>query len=191
MALKGLSEKAAIEREAELESAFLLKNHILQDYAQWEGFLLSSGVKEKTGEGSGLELGNGESIVGLGVLMALKSPIGGALAIAMGSQKGVFEIADPACLLSGVIKRFTLLEGDIQRIYRIRGHLNEKERLRLDIISRSLSLSKMKVASLRKKLGCCKGSGKCKGDCHMGNASQSGGPHSIERKISHSRQDKS
>ncbi len=165
-------EKAAIEREDELERALLLKNRILQGYSQWEGFLLSNGVKEKSGEGSGIELGRGDSLVGLGALMSLRDPIGGALAIAMGSQKSVFEISDPDCLLSGVIKRFNLLEEDIRKVYRIKGRLNEKERLRLDFISKSLSVSKVKIASLRKKLGCGKKAGICGGSCSMNGSSR-------------------
>lgn len=174
MELAEISEKAAMEREAELESALLLKNRILQDYSQWRGFLLSNGIKEKTkekpGKRSGLELGRGDSIVRLGLLIALKDPVVGALAIAMGSPKRVFEVSDPECLLSGVIKRFSLLEEDIRKVHRINRRLNKKERLRLDIISRSLSLSKLKVASLKKKLGCCKEAGRCRGNCRMRNA---------------------
>lgn len=174
MELAEISEKAAMEREAELERALLLKNRILQDYSQWRGFLLSNGIKEKLeerpGKCSGLELGSGDSIVRLGVLIALKDPIGGALAIAMGGPKSVFEISDPACILSGVIERFSLLEGDIRKIRRINRRLGNEERLRLDIISKSLSLSKTKVAALRKNLGCCKEAGKCKGNCRVRNA---------------------
>lgn len=159
--------KTAMEREDELERALLLKNRILQNYSLWEGFLLSNGVKEKSGEGSGIELGRGDSLVGLGVLMSLRDPIGGALAIAMGSQKSAFEISNPDCLLSSVIERFILLEEDIRDVYRIKERLNEKERLRLDFISKSLSVSKAKVASLRKKLWCGKKPGRRRCNCRV------------------------